>query len=451
MYFNHAFRKVFLATGAFVESTNKTSELTTVGNFGLYNAATFTNLNGATAAVNFIFASASLTPGQDKIGPFHGGYAETNKSKMINPKYVSRLMYSAPKSSTASSTHIGATAVTEAAPYNCAAPVFNCDQTYYLRIDVKGSPAMRFLNHNVYKTLSHYTGCCDGTTPTAVDAGYVMAGWAKQITGIPSNNFADKDPILSPFIVPVVAVENPSTGVWTYYTKDDTNVVINGQTYTSAGTFDEYVTPAGVAAADVKAGLILGGAYVDTKFGDCSFEPTDFFEKEPILIYASEVDEVGDPCEFSGICVKRGSGVDASDPLAISAGQPALGKQGEGFGETVLRDLILSESYLQNYWNDDPRIREITLGNATINNVDRNGTYGRLYLLHNVPRFNNPSSTFDNDQYLVEIICDESTLSVGGTPAANKTFASANSSDIVTQIEAICASAGNAITLEELK
>jgi hypothetical protein len=410
MYFNHAFKKMFVGTGSYVTTAGNTSQLTTVGNFGLYDAKTYANVGAITTGgandskAPLILAASSLTPGQDKIGPFHGGYAESNKSKVINPKYVSKFNVIIPKTPTASSTHIGTTAVTEAAPYNCAAPTFNCDKTYNLRIDIKGSPAMRFLNHNVYKTLSHYTGCCDGTTVTAVDAGYVMAGWAKQITGISSNNFADKDPILSPFIVPVVAVENPSTGVWTYYTKDGANVVINGETYTSAGTFDAYVTPGGVDAVDVKAGLILGGAYVDTKFGDCSFEPTDFFEKEPILIYASEVDEVGDPCEFSGICVKRGSGVDSSDPLADAAGEPALGKQGEGFGETVLRDVILSESYLQNYWNDDPRIREITLGNATIGAIDRTASYVRYQILHNVPRFNNPSSTFDNDQYLLEIV-----------------------------------------------
>ena len=348
-------------------------------------------------------ASSSLTPTTDKVGPYHGGYAESNKSKVINPKYVSKFTVVAAKTAAASLIHIGQTAVTEAAPYSCAAPNFNCDQTYYLRIDVKGSPAMRFLNHNVYKTLSYYTGCCDGTTPTEVDPGYVMAGWAKQITGIPSNNFADKDPILSPFIVPVLAVKNPSTSVWSYYTKDGANVTVNSVTYTSAGTFDAYATPVGVAAADVTAGLILGGAYVDTKFGDCSFEPTDFFEKEPVLIYASEVDEVGDPCEFSGLCVKRGSGVDG-DQFGNLTGQPVLGKQGEGFGETVLRDVILSESYLQNYWNVDPRIREITLGNATIGAIDRNASYVRYQILHNVPRFNNPSSTFDNDQYLLEIV-----------------------------------------------
>jgi len=33
--------------------------------------------------------------------------------------------------------------------------------------------------------------------------------------------------------------------------------------------------------------------------------------------------------------------------------------------------------------------------------------YDRIYLLHNVPRFYNPSGTFDNDQYLVEIIVEQ--------------------------------------------
>jgi len=411
MYFNHAFKKMFVVTGSYVTTAGNTSQLTTVGNFGLYDSKTYANVGAITTGggINdskapLILAASSLTPGQDKIGPFHGGYAESNKSKVINPKYVSKFTVVAAKTAAASLIHIGQTAVTEAAPYSCAAPNFNCDQTYYLRVDVKGSPAMRFLDHNVYKTLYYYTGCCDGTTPTEVDPGYVMAGWAKQITGIPSNNFADKDPILSPFIVPVMAVKNPSTSVWSYYTKDGADVTVNSVTYTSAGTFDAYATPVGVAAADVTAGLILGGAYVDTKFGDCSFEPTDFYEKEPVLIFASEVDEVGDPCEFSGLCVKRGSGVDSSDPFGNLTGQPVLGKQGEGFGETVLRDVILSESYLQNYWNDDPRIREITLGGASISAIDRNASYVRYQILHNVPRFNNPSSTFDNDQYLLEIV-----------------------------------------------
>jgi hypothetical protein len=33
--------------------------------------------------------------------------------------------------------------------------------------------------------------------------------------------------------------------------------------------------------------------------------------------------------------------------------------------------------------------------------------YTRYFLQHNVPRFNNPSNTFDNDQYLLEVITCE--------------------------------------------
>jgi hypothetical protein len=55
----------------------------------------------------------------------------------------------------------------------------------------------------------------------------------------------------------------------------------------------------------------------------------------------------------------------------------------------------------------DFRIREITQGYDTINSIDRNSAntlYGRYYLLHSVPRFNNPTGVFDNDQYMLEII-----------------------------------------------
>ena len=50
-------------------------------------------------------------------------------------------------------------------------PLFICGETYSLRIDVKGSPALRFLDHNAYLTVSAYTGCCaEGSiAPTPVD------------------------------------------------------------------------------------------------------------------------------------------------------------------------------------------------------------------------------------------------------------------------------------------
>jgi hypothetical protein len=77
-----------------------------------------------------------------------------------------------------------------------------------------------------------------------------------------------------------------------------------------------------------------------------------------------------------------------------------------GLGESVARDVILSEQYRQNFFHSDFRIREITQGYSVFDYINRNNLYTRYYLLHNVPRFNNPTSTFDNDQYLLEIITD---------------------------------------------
>jgi len=36
--------------------------------------------------------------------------------------------------------------------------------------------------------------------------------------------------------------------------------------------------------------------------------------------------------------------------------------------------------------------------------VDRTVLYDRTMIMHSVPRFNNPSGTFDNDQYIVEVL-----------------------------------------------
>jgi hypothetical protein len=119
-----------------------------------------------------------------------------------------------------------------------------------------------------------------------------------------------------------------------------------------------------------------------------------------VRLYASEVDLNGDPCTFDGICV-------------ITECQ---GLQANGLGETVLRELVVSESYRQSFMHSDLRIREITQGNQIVDAVNRNAYYDRLYLQHNVPRFNNPTGTFDNDQYLLQIFGLAGTTAPLGTP-----------------------------------
>jgi hypothetical protein len=142
------------------------------------------------------------------------------------------------------------------------------------------------------------------------------------------------------------------------------------------------------------AGLIITGGYIDTRFQDCTFYPNDSIIAfmEPVKIYASEVDLGGDPCTFSGLCNNT----------------QCLPMQGSGFGENVIRDLIMTEGYMQQpfYTGTDLRIREITNGDDVYNVINRTSQYTRYYIQHNVPRFNNPTSTFDNDQYLLEIVTD---------------------------------------------
>ena len=254
--------------------------------------------------------------------------------------------------------------------YNCCKE-FLCGETYNLRIDIKGSPALRFLDHNAYYTADAYTGCCpDGAiAPVAVDSTEVMIKWASGITN---------SPIVSPFVQVVVQAEDGS--LW--YAPGTSATFLTAQ---GADTWDNYVSAGHTDGAC--AGLILNGAYVDTKFGDCTFQLTDFYEVEPVKLYASEVDLNGDPCAFDSLCVVT----------------ECQGLQVQGLGETVLRELTMSESYRQNFLATDLRIREITQGNQIITSINRSGLYYRYAILHSVPRFNNPSGTFDNDQYLLEV------------------------------------------------
>lgn len=506
-YFNHAFRKVFLGTGVtrnngsvgaetptnpwsdggYVTTTGvATTTLNTIsaaapayqnGYFGLFDAKG-DNANRTSALENCcsVYMAGSAIYSNDKIGPFHGGYQETNKSKVINPRYVSQFYFAEPCLPQNQVVHVGNTLYTDdvatgiavgpytnegvglldgvytdveltggsgsgavatitvvggimtfvqltnggtgytdgdtltpalpGLPYSNPAAVGNeqpefditagigancckeflCGETYSLRIDLKGSPALRFLNHNSYYIATYYTGCCDpeAITPTPVDSTLVFIGWANDLL---------RSPLINPFIR--IAVTDEAGNVW--YAPGTVDTLGNPV----ANTWDHYVSPG--HTPDACAGFTIFGAYVDTRFGDCTFQISDFYEKEPIRIYASEVDFNGDPCAFNSLCV-------------ITECEPT---QANGFGETVLRDLILSESYRQNFFHSDFRIREITQGNQIVNTIDRAALYTKYYLLHNVPRFNNPTSTFDNDQYMLEIIGGQM---VGGVPARMTTF-----------------------------
>jgi hypothetical protein len=509
-YFNHAFRKTFLATGDNIgpvaitnPSGGSVGNASATGGFLVTASRPTYALNQLAAAATTLHGNLennyvgwfdpktnlSVVPStateccplylagstiycKDKVSPFIGGYQETNKSKVVNPKYVSRFYDVEPCTPTNNVVHVGSTyasagggvltldpatlvggtgytngtstttvtggtgtgliveitvalgivtSVTVLSPgkdytigdtvtivggnndatidiltvttaidpvisgTNCCKE-FLCGETYYLRLDVKGSPALRFLNHNAYYIASAYTGCCPAgaIAPTAVDSTEVMILWANDLLN---------SPIVSPFFQ--IAIQDEAGVIWYAPGTDATFLASVG-----ADTWNNYVSTGHTAGAC--AGLIFNGAYVDTRFGDCTFQISDFYEKQPINLYPSEVDLNGDPCEFEGLCVVN----------------ECLGSQAMGLGETILRDVILSESYRQNFFSSDFRIREITQGNQIVNAVNRQALYYNVFLQHSVPRFNNPSGTFDNDQYLLQVVFTNVT---SGTAFVNAT------------------------------
>ena len=149
-YFNHAFRKAFLATGPTQTAVPITNPLgatlgtaattvngylntaglptyalnqlsaltvatygtaptaTTDGYIGWFDASTNLSVVSPSSCCNLYLAGSAIYS-NDKIGPLAGGYQETNKSKMINPKYVSRFYSMAPCLPQNNVIHVGST------------------------------------------------------------------------------------------------------------------------------------------------------------------------------------------------------------------------------------------------------------------------------------------------------------------------------------------------------
>lgn len=461
-YFNHAFTKSWLATD--VAGDGVATSALTAGDLALVDGRLWVSDSAAdiAAAKHLAYLVGGNFHSSDSIGnnPGHGGYQESIKSKGINFNYISRLGVSA--CNAAAQAQACVTVGPDCAP---------CGENLFLRMDIKGSPALRFLNHNAY-AIGDSSGdaaanggplpallCCSGQTNAAqpqthVDPVLALAASMQMLLA---------DPIISPFAaeggnVTALAVADGGAGytagtnvattggsgsgltldttvvageitavalgdtLGSGYVDGDVVEVVGGTpgdlatitltvttegivaivggvetSYTIAEALDGTYTPTSDPVDDdVSARACVVGAYVSTKFGDCSFDTRDFYGKEPVKIILSLLDESGDPCSDCGV-------------TTATPGQMANTQ-----GETVIRDLLLTERYAQNPFNqgnvDSSRIREIEGFDPILAAVDRNALYKAYYLQHSVPRLNNPSGVFDNDQYLytVYVKCDDS-------------------------------------------
>lgn len=410
MYFNHAYRKSFLAQwkqapalpgpqelappGSEIDQliSGSTNDLE-AGQIGLFDAKTYQAFGDSNGGKPFILAQGSYwkLPGKkDKIGPFHGGYQESVKSKVINPKYINKIFVtcSTPPVNQVKDIEIGKV---------------ECGKTYRLRIDLKGSPALRFLSHNIYRTLDAFTGCCtDDCTATCtgalVDPTIVAIKWAKQ---------SIENPILTNFLK--VSVRDSAGVLVGSYDPEYTGVnpLIKNTVDGFVALVDAYPvdTETDFNDCDLKAKVTFQVAYFETKFGYCTFTPTDFYELQPLEMYASVVDETGEPCNVQCVSI---TGTWNNGVYTPDVQEPA---QAQGVGETILRNLILDGRYRQEAYPDSTRVEHLRMreieANPVLETIDRNALFNSINILHSVPRFNNPTGTFDNDQYLLTIYLEE--------------------------------------------
>lgn len=440
----------------------------TAGQIGMYAPTSATNSTLATVAASvkpFYVVQGSYFAA-DKIGS-HGGYKESIKSKLVNPKYISRVIRVTAKS-----------AVNQVIKVTANGTGLTADETYRLRLDIKGSPALRFLNHQLYRTLDYWAGCAD-TTNASYKKDPVMAllAWKDQInsypifdqmvkarvyksagaasaaasvasitttsaaitwgtipayaavgqkvsgTGIPANAFITAiNSNTATVTFPAQAVA-PTIGgtVSVSFWNDLYSEAVSGSVYIPGTSVvsDSAVATSGngaiVYSADANAAsftysngkphieFTLG--YVDTSFAACTFTPTDQYELEPLVAYAAVVDESGDVCLASSFDANANA-VSASNPYLSSHGVEVQAPvQASGLGETLLRELILDGRYAQNAYPDSSRVDSLRMreieADPMLGQVTRSSLYEKVLVLHNVPRWNNPTSTFDNDQYLL--------------------------------------------------
>lgn len=417
--------KLFLTNGTI--KTTGTSANLTAGELGLYSPFTHQVVTVANAATHpAAYIAQGSYSASDKLGNNHGGFKESIKSpaftKGINPKMVKRFYKVLPQTPQTQSVRLFWNGTTAA-----AGPQFLCGKTYYMRLEVKGEPVLRFINRYLYKHLGAYTGCCGNDctapcTPEVVDAATVLYQYAVGING---------DPLLSNFlsarVISKVAGATLTTNGTTAATVDVATGIVVGQRIVAAGvpygttvaaitglnvtlsvaatasaavpaTFNQVITSSYVSpvlAADkalVVAGLEIDVNYSDTVFADSSFNQADYVDDKFIEVLASMVYQNGDVCEGGEVVMNHTTGVGFTEitPFRTSGGS----------GEFILREFIASQLSSGIFFSHVPREREVS-GNVALSAVDRSAYYTRYYLQYSVAQTGNPSNTLSQDQYML--------------------------------------------------
>jgi hypothetical protein len=425
MLFPYSFRKAYLANpvgGNLVVQTSGTTDVVQKGQFGFCLApngieGSFIS-SSTTTSVKMVTGSWHTV---DKIAPFYGGLQAPEYSKLIDFRRVTRFIQSIAAVAAQQIVSIG----WDQTSGSTVGPVFYCGTPYFLRLDFLGSPALRLLNHQIYINLPAYGGCCgtdcsSGCTSTAVDAACIMLQWKDFIMSGTNGQNIPEVPYLKEFFLPQVFIKDGSTKTEVFSAADVADGRAGGNTAYVCNTADP---------TSVIASFQLTGAYVQTTYGNCTFTPSDYFEIEPIFAHASLVTQDFTPCAYN-------TTINTSVPNMFTVLQAPV--YPKGLGEQVVREIILSQSYRQDYFSDSMRVdslrmREIENQSWILDNINRQGYYDSIAIVYNIFRPNNSQGITDNDEYCEIIYMPTGT----------------NATTFTTLFQACLTAVGSPVTLEK--
>lgn len=128
------------------------------------------------------------------------------------------------------------------------------------------------------------------------------------------------------------------------------------------------VVPETVVEDDTrKCGIRITAGYVDKQFGNCSFDPKDYYETDPVKMEISLLGEDWDHCDY------------ASRP---TVSQSRIGQIARQSGEYVIREVVMKTEAYQKHIDQfslDPRMREAFDQNL-LSMVDRKAFYDLYYI-----------------------------------------------------------------------
>jgi hypothetical protein len=142
-------------------------------------------------------------------------------------------------------------------------------------------------------------------------------------------------------------------------------------TYDTLPSFEnnawEVVPPTTEEDPTRQCGIRVTAGYIDPRFGDCSFNPMDYYETEPVKMEISLLQEDGDRC-------------DAANWPTVS--QSRIGQISRQSGEYVVRELIMkTDAYLKHIdqFSLEPRMRE-AFDMQLLSSVDKTAFYNLYYV-----------------------------------------------------------------------